>query len=1038
MDSLRCPQRFFTPKLLLYLWSGSFLASLLRATDACSAPQYHPDNFELTKTLERRRLEPVSWSTENKVLAPPKVPGLLAENAAVENFVQSRSISGETADEQNKKHENVLGSLNLDAFLLAADAGIPAEEQHSGTVNADEHTHGASSSFPRSNASSQTRSYSTLRDESRSTGDTASPVEMNQAREQHGDEDDASKFSFPFLKPPGRYPPPENLACVDSAQCARIAEMIKRDMNPRADPCYDAEEYFCGGWKARTSLPADESSWTLSFDTLARDTRDYLKTTLEARSCSDMRDELHRQTPQDSVFSNLNSPSSVIGETGNRVDEWDVLATCMYEACMDEEAIDARGATPLTDRMFGRSERGSMSLEFLLDTDFEAEAIHLAERGNTHPDSSAISTFPVSREAVLVQRLQAIFHRLKDVLFWSAYVGPNELHPDQGQTLNLGSLKLGLSYHFYEEDHLDYQRYYKEHMANILQIFEAHLLKTHPQLLARAQKVNPNLRRSYSERAQRIFDLEKNDLRPLVLSPEETRKVTQYTHEVTFGELKASTDALDVEALLHLYLDMLPRKLGEQAPSASSLGGKIAFTSSGVVVDDSLVLLIHEKNYFAKLETTLRSVDWDVLHDYILYKVVRSDASMLSRDFRDEIKRYSKQVTKAEPLPRWRTCVSSVPQWILARRYVLGRFDRQKKQTVQLMVTRIRSAFKSLLEEYAWMDEPTRAEALEKLAGMQEKIGFPDWLLDDYETYFTRYYGDKSAALELASIHFEVQWHLGLEAIRSQLAEFGEPVDRREWAMKPHSVNAYFSPSQNEIAFMAAVLQEPSLFVASPHASLGEDTVVKALSYGAIAGVIAHEITHGFDDVGKEYDVKGRLRNWWTPESEEAFKAEATCMKDQYSGYSVVIVDVENDKAIDNTRPSREASEMEHSDGSSGQKTVRVRGDLTLGENIADNGGIQLAWAALKLELSPEQLNSRPLENYGVTLTTAQLFTFSWGHFWCEIALDSFIRRQVETDPHSPARFRIQGPLANFGLFAEQEQCPVGSLMNPETKCRVW
>ncbi|CBZ49731.1 hypothetical protein NCLIV_002180 [Neospora caninum Liverpool] len=827
--------------------------------------------------------------------------------------------------------------------------------------------------------------------------------------------------------------------------------MIKRDMNPRADPCYEVEEYFCGGWKARTSLPADESSWTLSFDTLARDTREYLKTTLEARSCADMRAELRSRSqrggdrivktnalhserdPKVSLSSSHSSPSTVSGETRDRVDEWDVLAACMYEACMDEEAIDARGATPLTDRMFGGSEAGYVSLDFLLDTDFEAEARELA-RGTAHPDASPWM-FSESRETVLVQRLQAIFHRLKDVLFWSAYVGPNELHPDQGQTLNLGSLKLGLSYHFYEEGHVDYQMYYKEHIANILQIFEAHLLKTHPELIQGAQLRNPNLRRSYSERAQRIFDFEKNDLRPLVLSPEETRKVTQYTHEITFGELKASTGALDVEALLHLYFDMLPQK-GEQALSPC-LDGKIAFTSSGVVVDDSLVLLIHEKDYFAKLETTLRSVDWAVLHDYLLYKVVRSDASLLSRDFRDEIKRYSKRVTKAEPLPRWRTCVSSVPQWILSRSYVLGRFDREKKKSVQQMVSTIRTAFKSLLEEYAWMDQSTRDEALEKLAGMKEKIGFPDWLLDDYETYFTRYYGDKSAALKLADTHFEIQWRLGLEAIRSQLAEFGEPVDRNEWAMKPHSVNAYFSPSQNEIAFMAAVLQEPSLFVASPGASLGEETVVKALSYGAIAGVIAHEITHGFDDVGKEYDVNGRLRNWWTPESEAAFKAEATCMKDQYSGYSVVIAEVDDVAEAESRHASREVKEV-NTDTNTRQKTVRVRGDLTLGENIADNGGIQLAWAALKLELSPEQLASRPLENYGIPLTTAQLFTFSWGHFWCEIALDSFIRRQVETDPHCPARFRIQGPLANFHLFAEQEQCPVGSVMNPEKKCRVW
>ncbi|PFH31699.1 peptidase family M13 protein [Besnoitia besnoiti] len=834
--------------------------------------------------------------------------------------------------------------------------------------------------------------------------------------------------------------------------------MIKRDMNPLADPCYNADEYFCGGWRARTPVPADESSWTLAFDTLARDTREYLKSTLEAKSCADMRGELRRQqtsqaerkAPESQSVSSEDSRSSASTEEKKErtLDEWDVLATCIYEACMDEEAIDTRGATPLTDLMFGESDSRTMSLEFLLNGDFSQEAKELAEKEGSAVQSSP-SSAPTSyrrRVAVIVQRLQAIFHRLKDVLFWSAYVGPNELHPDQGQTLNLGSLKLGLSYHFYEDDHLDYQMYYREHISNLLKIFETHVARTHPDLMDSAQQRNPNMKRSHTERARRIFEFEKGSLRPLVLSPEELRKVKEYTHEITYGELKATTKVLDVEALLHMYLDMIPRLESEndEGPvSSSSLEGKITFTASGVHVDDRVVLLIHEKDYFSKLEAMFQSVDWDVLHDYLLYKVVRSDASLLAKDFRDELQRYSKQVTKADPLPRWRTCVSSVPQWILSRNYVLGRFDKEKKQTVQHMAAGIRKAFRSLLEEYAWMDSATRQEALSKLAGMEEKIGFPDWLLEDYETYFTRYYGDKHQALAHANVHFDIQWHLGLEAIRSQLSEFGQPVDRKEWAMKPHSVNAYFSPSQNEIAFMAAVLQEPSLFVASPGAGRGEETVVKALSYGAIAGVIAHEVTHGFDDVGKEYDVQGRLRNWWTADSERAFKDEAACMRDQYSAYHVVVA-VDSDASAEGTAEevTRLGASLE-GEGEATQtakrtKTVRVRGDLTLGENIADNGGVQLAWKALKLELSAEQLNSRPLESYGVPMTAAQLFMFSWGHFWCEVALDSFIRRQVETDPHSPARFRIQGPLANFALFAEAEQCPAGSPLNPEKKCRVW
>lgn len=226
-----------------------------------------------------------------------------------------------------------------------------------------------------------------------------------------------------------------------------------------------------------------------------------------------------------------------------------------------------------------------------------------------------------------------------------------------------------------------------------------------------------------------------------------------------------------------------------------------------------------------------------------------------------------------------------------------------------------------------------------------------------------------------------------------QLNKIQKPVDRKEWLMTPQMVNAYYNPLMNEIVFPAGILQPPFFHRDYP----------AAMNYGGIGGVIGHELTHGFDDQGRKFDPSGQLREWWEPEVVEKFQARAECVDSFYSSYEV-------------------------------EPGVHVNGKLTLGENIADIGGVKEAYAAFK---AWEKRNGTP-EPLVEGLTNDQLFFVSWGQVWCTLATPERERLQVTTDPHSPSRFRVLGPLSNNPDFAGAFGCAEGTPMNPVNRCEVW
>eukprot|EP00922_Rhytidocystis_sp_ex-Travisia-forbesii_P003077 GHVS01004514.1.p1 GENE.GHVS01004514.1~~GHVS01004514.1.p1 ORF type:complete len:867 (+),score=100.90 GHVS01004514.1:366-2966(+) len=745
-----------------------------------------------------------------------------------------------------------------------------------------------------------------------------------------------------------------------SSECSRVADMVKSHTNMTADPCTDIDNFVCGGWRSSFELPEDETGWTISFDEIANKTRHTIKSILEQHSCEMVLNQ-----------SATNATSSF--------DNWDALSTCLYESCMDTDSLDSSGAVPMMELLFEGDSSGDR-LTWLVDSKFDVEQQSISSKRDLFSD-----------------RMFALAKKLQDIHFWGFWVGLNTLDPTKHQTLRVHGSGLGLSYHFYDDKHTDIQSQYREHLANLLSLFDTDLEKYDQQLMMRYTELNPNRRDFTPEmRAMRIYKFELS-LRDILLSPEESRDVVKYTKAITYGELKSESHLIDVGRIMEYFM-----KEGNKT------------------ITDDHELLIHQTDYFEKLSEKLQSEDWSVIFDHILVHTISGYAGMLGKPWRSEKEAYNKKRTGAETLPRWRSCRLSPPSWVMSRRYVKEKYDTRRKRVTKDLVADLKKAFRGMLKNYSWMSEDTKDLAKIKLKRMTEKIAYPDWLESDYEEYFQKYYGEPQIALDkIKESYFSSKLHLGRMGTLYELSQLKEPQDMTEWHMNPQSVNAYYSPSMNQIAFMAAILEEPSVFVWSKHGGRAEEMVMRALTYGGIGGIIGHEITHGFDDKGKDYDADGKLSKWWSDGSEANFFENAQCVEEQYNGYSVDLP-------------------IEDENGDINNISLNVRGSLTLGENIADNGGVQLAWEALKLKLTDRELNSQPLLQFGVSLTTTQLFMFAWGHFWCSVNRPKSVRRRIETDPHSPDEFRTEGPLSNFGLFAQVFKCPKGSPMNREDVCRVW
>ncbi|MBI3552006.1 MAG: M13 family metallopeptidase [Elusimicrobia bacterium] len=429
----------------------------------------------------------------------------------------------------------------------------------------------------------------------------------------------------------------------------------------------------------------------------------------------------------------------------------------------------------------------------------------------------------------------------------------------------------------------------------------------------------------------------------------------------------------------HIYHRMTKTEFSTLAPGLAwdlyfAQAGAPAFSEFNVVAPD----------YFKEVSGAVSRGSLDEWKTYLRWHLVHAHAGFLPKAFVEEdFDFYGRKLAGAKELKaRWKRCVEATDAALgeaLGQRFVELTFGPQGKERTSQMVAALEGALKADISGLGWMTPKTKEAALSKLQGIANKIGYPEKYRDYSALSVVR--GDALGNLQRAR-SFE---------FKRQLAKIGKPVDRQEWDMTPPTVNAYYNPQMNDINFPAGILQPPFY----------DNALDDAVNFGAIGGVIGHELTHGFDDEGRKFDAKGNLTDWWTPEDAKAFEGRAQCLVDEYAGFTAV-------------------------------EGVKLNGKLTLGENTADNGGLRLASMALQDTIADKLIKN--IDGF----TPQQRLFLGWGQVWCEKRTDEAMRMLALTNPHSPGRYRVNGVVSNMPEFARAFSCPAGRPLTRPKACRVW
>ena len=480
------------------------------------------------------------------------------------------------------------------------------------------------------------------------------------------------------------------------------------------------------------------------------------------------------------------------------------------------------------------------------------------------------------------------------------------------------------------------------------------------------------LRKGYVAHVQKMFEL-------LGDKPEAAATEAQTVMRIETALAKGSmtrVERRDPKALNH---KMTSAELEKISPEFQ---WQVYFAKVGM---PSLASLnVASPGFFKTLNATLEAeslADWKT---YLRWHLVHADAAHLSPAFVNEnFAFYSKTLRGQQELkPLWKRCTEYVDDYLgeaLGQAYVEKYFSPEAKQQALKIVKEIQAEMEQDITGLPWMSAATKQQALAKLHGMANKIGYPDKWRDYSKLEIIR-------GAELGNVERARKFEFD-----RQLAKIGKPVDRGEWGMTPPTVNAYYDPQMNDINFPAGVLQPPAFDPKSDAAP----------NYGDTGGTVGHELTHGFDDEGRQFDAQGNLRDWWTAEDAKEFEKRASCISNQYSSYTII-------------------------------DDIKINGKLTLGEDVADLGGLLLAYLAWKDDTKGQALE--PIDD----LTPDQRFFVGYGQSWCGQTRDETKRLRATVDPHSPEKYRTNGVVSNMPEFQQAFHCKAGAPMVNENRCRVW
>ena len=508
-------------------------------------------------------------------------------------------------------------------------------------------------------------------------------------------------------------------------------------------------------------------------------------------------------------------------------------------------------------------------------------------------------------------------------------------------TVYLGNFSIGMGRDYYQKDNKENTEALQKYQDYVMAIFK--VLKDD----------------KAAEKAKQMVNFERS-VAKLMLTNEEDRNPNLSYNPQTMAELSKLVKNINLPQLLK---------------------------NVGVNTDK---VVVSEIRLYKQYDKFINEKNLPLIKDYLKYQLVADNASNLTKEL-DELSFnfYSKELQGQQEQRPMNKRALSVINGILGeafgKLYVEKYFPPKAKEEMVTLVDYLKKSFAQHIKDVTWMSDATKEKALAKLNKFTVKVGYPD----KWEDYSKLTIEPAAKTVYFANLQRVSEW-----AYQKSLEKVGKPVDKTKWGMSPQTVNAYYNPLYNEIVFPAAILQPPFFnFEADP-----------AVNFGGIGAVIGHEMTHGFDDSGAEFDGDGNLQNWWTPEDKKNFENATKALAKQYDQYEPV-------------------------------KGVFVNGTFTSGENIADLGGVNIAFDALQMYLK-DKGNIDKISNF----TQDQRFFISWGTVWRTLSTDKYLTNQVKTDPHSPGYFRSFGPLVNVDAWYKAFDVKEGDKLykKPEDRIKIW
>ncbi|KAL5435389.1 hypothetical protein PMIN07_011990 [Paraphaeosphaeria minitans] len=471
------------------------------------------------------------------------------------------------------------------------------------------------------------------------------------------------------------------------------------------------------------------------------------------------------------------------------------------------------------------------------------------------------------------------------------------------------------------------------------------------------------------ETYSKVIDLERK-LAAASPSTEDREDVTKYYNPMAVNEAANLTPQVDLKALLH---DLAPSDI------------------------DITRVIVNTPEYQKRLSSIIDETDAKVLQSYFVWKTVQSFSGYIEADAIKPYKRFTNELVGKDPdstPDRWRRCVNHVDDglgWLLSRFFVEKAFSAEAKKFGDTIITDIKTEFAKKLKATKWMDKATTKQAIDKVHNIVQKIGYPTISPDIMDpSNLKNYYSSVNIS---SKAFFANALSVRRFAVEDEWSALGKPVDREQWGMTVPTVNAYYNPPGNEIVFPAGIMQFPVFDVNVP----------AYMSYGAFGSVAGHELSHAFDSTGRHYDQIGNYTDWWSNETVKAFQKRAECFVDQYANFTVP---------------------------GSDDKPLHVNGRLTLGENIADAGGLSASYQAWKRRAHEKPNQNLPgLEHF----TQDQLFFVTYSNWWCGKSRKETAIQRIYTDPHAPKWARILGTMANSREFKESFKCK-----EKKPTCQLW